>query len=202
MPVWDTLPQQIPPSLGRPPASRLLRTIRHDDETTLPLGWQGNPRLVNRRGDQCLHVGMCQLAGRLHLDEAGLLSRPPQKPLRVVQVRSLTEVQRYTGGTCADRHDGIDPSVRRRIADDGGRDRSRTPARWRSGIAYAQQPGPIERASDSSDQACRCRPGAGPPAYVSCYRVSLSSHPPGRAQQFRLRSAELVIMPLWSGIIL
>src|SRR5262249_27275857 len=27
---------------------------------------------------------------------------------------------RYTGGTCADCHDGIDPSVRRRIADDEG----------------------------------------------------------------------------------
>src|ERR1700691_3057485 len=63
---------------------------------------------------------MCQLAGRLHLDEASLLSRSPQKPLRVGQLRSLTEVQRYTGGTCADRHDGIDPSVRRRIADDEG----------------------------------------------------------------------------------
>src|SRR4051812_15268079 len=63
---------------------------------------------------------MCQLAGRLHLDEANLLSRSPQKPLRVGELRSLTEVQRYTGGRCADRHDGIDPSVRWRIADDEG----------------------------------------------------------------------------------
>src|SRR5205085_5941479 len=52
--------------------------------------------------------------------EANLLSRSPQKPPRVGQLRSLTEVQRYTGGRCADRHDGIDPSVRRRIADNEG----------------------------------------------------------------------------------
>src|SRR6202451_2381613 len=103
MPVWDTLPQQIPPSLRRLPAWRLLRTTRLDDETALPLGWQWNPRLINRRGDQRFHVGMCQLAGRLHVEEASLLSRSPQKPLRVWQLRSLTEVQRYTGGTCADR---------------------------------------------------------------------------------------------------
>src|SRR5262245_4850341 len=57
---------------------------------------------------------------RLHLDEASLLSRSPQKPIRVGQLRPLTEVQRYTGGTCADRHDAIDTSVRRRIADDEG----------------------------------------------------------------------------------
>jgi len=120
MPIWDTLLHQMPPSLRRLPAWRLLRTIRLDDETARTLGWQWNPRLINRRGDQRLHVGMCQLAGRLHLDEASLLSRSPQKPLRVGQLRSLTEVQRYTGGICTDRHDGIDPSVRRRIADDEG----------------------------------------------------------------------------------
>src|SRR5436305_2090713 len=107
-------------SLRRLPAWRLLLTIRLDDETALPLGWKRNPRLINRRCDQRFHVGMCQLAGRLHLDEANLLSRSPQKPPRVGQLRSLTEVQRYTGGRCADRHDGIDPSVRRRIADDEG----------------------------------------------------------------------------------
>src|SRR3954452_13409889 len=120
MPVWDTLPHQIPPSLRRLPAWRLLRTIRLDDETALSLGWQRNPRLINRRGDQRFHVWMGQLAGRLHLDEASLLSRSPQKPLRVGQLRPLTEVQRYAGGTCADRHDGIDPSVLRRITDDDG----------------------------------------------------------------------------------
>src|SRR5262245_28957578 len=120
MPVWDTLPHQIPPSLRRLPAWRLLCTIRLDDETALPLGWQWKPRLINRRCDQRFHVGMCQLAGRLHLDEASLLARSPQKSLWVRQLRSLTEVQRNTGGTCADRHDGIDPSVRRRIADDEG----------------------------------------------------------------------------------
>src|SRR5262245_12099386 len=120
MPVWDTLPHQIPPSLRRLPAWRLLCTIRLDDETALPLGWQWNPRLLNRRCDQRFHVGMCQLAGRLHLDEASPLSRSPQKPRRVGQLRPLTEVQRYAGGTRADRHDGIDPSVRRRIADDEG----------------------------------------------------------------------------------
>src|SRR5262249_35388926 len=120
MPVWDTLPHQIPPSLRRLPAWRLLRAIRLDDETVLPLGWQWNPRLINRGGDQRFHVGMCQLAGRLHLDEASLLSRSPQKPLRVGQLRPLTEVQRYTGGARAERHDAIDPSVRRRIADDEG----------------------------------------------------------------------------------
>src|SRR5262245_42911374 len=120
MPVWDTLPHQIPPALRRLPAWRLLCTIPLDDETALPLRWQWTPRLINRCGDQRFHVGMCQLAGRLHLDEASLLSRSPQKPLRVGQLRSLTEVQRHTGGTCADRHDGIDPAVRRRIADDEG----------------------------------------------------------------------------------
>src|ERR1700722_7010077 len=109
MPVWDTLPQQLPPSLRRLPAWRLLRTIRLDDETPLPLGWQRNPRLINRRGNQRFHVGMRQLAGRLHLDEANLLSRSLQKPLRVGQLRSLIEVQRYTGRTRSDRHDGIDP---------------------------------------------------------------------------------------------
>src|SRR5262249_29562746 len=119
-PVWGTLPHQIPPSLRRLPAWRLLFTIPLDNETALPLGWQWNPRLVNRGGDQRFHVGMCQLAGRLHLDEASLLSRSPQKPLRVGQLRPLTEVQRNTGGTCADRHDAIDTSVRRRIADDEG----------------------------------------------------------------------------------
>src|SRR5215203_5872482 len=87
-----------------PPAWRLLRTIRLDDETALPLGWQWNPRLINRSCDQRFHVGMCQLAGRLHLDEANLLSRSPQKTLRVGQLRSLTEVKRYTGGRCVDRH--------------------------------------------------------------------------------------------------
>src|SRR3954469_7263496 len=120
MPVWDTLPHQIPPSLRRLPAWRLLRAIRFDDETALPLGWQWNPGLINGSCDQRFYVWMCQLAGRLHLDEASLLSRSPQKPLRVGQLRSLTEGQRYTAGTCADRHDGIDPSVRRRIADDEG----------------------------------------------------------------------------------
>src|SRR5262245_22964740 len=120
MPIWDTLLHQMPPSLRRLPAWRLLRTIRHDDETARTLGWQWNPRLINRRGDQRFHVGMCQLAGRLHLDEASLLSRSPQKPLRVGQLRSPIEVQRYTGGICTDRHDGIDPSVRWRIADDEG----------------------------------------------------------------------------------
>src|SRR6185503_9785675 len=29
-------------------------------------------------------------------------------------------VQSHTGGTCGDRHDAIDPAVRRRIADDDG----------------------------------------------------------------------------------
>src|ERR1700678_2306874 len=104
--------------LRRLPAWRLLRTIRLDDETALPLGWQWNPRLINRGGDQRFHVGMCQLAGRLNLDETSLLSRSPQKPLRVGQLRSLIEVQGHTGGTCAYRHDGIDPSVHRRVADD------------------------------------------------------------------------------------
>src|SRR5262249_8550307 len=120
MPVWDTLPHQNPPSLRRLPAWRLLRAIRLDEETALPLGWQWNPRLINRSGDQRFHVGMCQLAGRLHLDEPSLLSRSPKKPLRVGQLRPLTEVQRSTGGAWADRHDAIDPSVRRRIADDEG----------------------------------------------------------------------------------
>src|SRR5687767_6853881 len=61
MPVWDTLPQQIPPLLRRLPGWRLLRIIRLDDETALSLGWQRNPRLINRSGDQRFHVGMCQL---------------------------------------------------------------------------------------------------------------------------------------------
>src|SRR5207248_5003095 len=51
---------------------------------------------------------------------AGLFSRPPQKPLRVGQLGSLIEVQGNTGGICADRYDGLDPPVRRRIADDEG----------------------------------------------------------------------------------
>src|SRR6185369_7346257 len=65
-----------------------------------------------------VHVWMCQPTGRFHLDEACLLSRALQEPLRVGQLRSLAEVQRYTGGTCGDRQDGIDPSVRRRVAYD------------------------------------------------------------------------------------
>ena len=108
---------RIAASLRWLPAWRLLRTIRLDDETALARGRQRNPRLIDRRGEQSFHVGMCQLAGRLHLDESSLLSRSQQKPLRVGQLRSLIEVQRDTGGTCGDRHDGIDPSVRRRIAD-------------------------------------------------------------------------------------
>ena len=63
---------------------------------------------------------MRQLAGRVHPDEAGLLSRSQQKLLRVGQMMSLIEVQSHTGGTCGDRHDAIDPAVRRRIADDDG----------------------------------------------------------------------------------
>src|SRR5271169_688968 len=95
----DTLPLRIPPSLRWLPAWRLLRTIRLDDETALPRGRQRNPRLIDRRGDQSFHVGICQLAGRLQLDEASLLSRSPQKPLRVRKLRSLIEVQGHTGGT-------------------------------------------------------------------------------------------------------
>src|SRR5262245_40651625 len=111
------MPQQRPQSLRRPPAWPLFRRSGLDDETALPLGWQWNPRLINRSGDQRFHVWMCQLTGGFHLDEARLLSRPQQNPLRVGQLWSLTEVQRDTGGACGDRHDGIDPSVRRRIAD-------------------------------------------------------------------------------------
>src|SRR5262249_40664980 len=81
VPVWATPPHQLPPSPRRLPAWRLLRTIRLDDETALPLGWQWDPRLINRSGDQRFHVGMCQLAGRLQLDEASLLSRSSQKPV-------------------------------------------------------------------------------------------------------------------------
>src|SRR5262249_19520839 len=106
------------PSL-RPPSAwpLLLRCSRLDDETALHLGWQRNPRLIDRSDDQRFHVWMCQPTGRFHLDEACLLSRPQQNLVRVGQLRSLTEVQRYTGGPCGDRHDGIDPAVRRRIAD-------------------------------------------------------------------------------------
>ena len=43
------LPGELP-SLHRLPA-RLLRTIRFDNETPLSIGWQGNSRLINRRGD-------------------------------------------------------------------------------------------------------------------------------------------------------
>src|SRR5262249_13611610 len=63
---------QRSPSLCRPSARPLLRSSRFDDETAFPLGWQRNPRLIDRSGDQRFHVWMCQLTGRFHLDEACL----------------------------------------------------------------------------------------------------------------------------------
>src|SRR5579862_2719 len=115
-----TLPQQRPPSLRRPPAWPLLSSSASNDESAPPVRWQRNPRLINRSGNHRLHVWMRQLAGRVHTDEAGLLSRSQQKLLRVGQPRSLIEVQSHTGGTCGDRHDAIDPAIRRRVTDDDG----------------------------------------------------------------------------------
>src|SRR5687767_4754545 len=63
---------------------------------------------------------MRQLAGRVQRDEAGLLSRSPQELGRVGQLRPRLEVQRRSGGTRGDRHDALDPAVRRRLADDDG----------------------------------------------------------------------------------
>src|SRR5258708_23157360 len=113
-------PRHRPPSLRRPPAWPLLHSSPSNDESAPPFGWQRNPRLINRSGNHRLHVWMRQLAGRVHPDEAGLLSRSQQKLLRVGQLRSLIEVQSHTGGTSGERHDAIDPGVRRRIADDDG----------------------------------------------------------------------------------
>jgi hypothetical protein len=74
--------------------------------------------MINRCGNERLHIRMCQLPCRFHPDEASLLSRSQQKLLRVGQLRSMIEVQIHTVGTCGDRYDGIDPSARRRIGDD------------------------------------------------------------------------------------
>src|SRR5207302_10117652 len=84
-----TLPQQRPPSLRRPPAWPLLRSIRLNDEFATTIGWQRNTSQVNGSGDQRLNIRMRQLPSSFHRDEAGLLSRSQQKPLRVWQLRSL-----------------------------------------------------------------------------------------------------------------
>ena len=70
MPVWDTLPHQIP-SLRRLPAGPLLRSSPSNHEFALPLGWQRNPRLINRSGNQCLHVGMRHVRRSALVDEHG-----------------------------------------------------------------------------------------------------------------------------------
>lgn len=112
------------PSFRRPSARSLLRgtgLIRFDDEAALRCGWQRNDCIVNRCGNQRLYVRMRQPAGRIHANEACLLARSQQKLLRVGQLRTVIEVQIHTGGTCGDRYDGIDSSVRRRVGDNEGR---------------------------------------------------------------------------------
>jgi len=52
--------------------------------------------MFNRRGNEPLHIWMCQLLGRFHPDETSLLSRSQQKLLRVGQLRSMIEVQIHT----------------------------------------------------------------------------------------------------------
>ncbi len=85
----DMVPDQRLPSLRRLPPWPPLGCRRLNDELPLPLGWQGNRRVINRGDDQRLHVRMSQLASRVDPNEAGLLSRSLQKLLRVGQLRSM-----------------------------------------------------------------------------------------------------------------